>query len=244
MNPTLIYNLLLTTTNLNNGRIRDYGPVYEETNLNHFIVEPWNGISSLAFLIPAVYWLFKFRGNYSSKIFYIYCSVLLIIGGLGSTFYHLFRYYPFFIFMDFVPILILNFSIAVYLWKMLLQKMGIVAVITFTVLGLKYAIHQIDLPTHTQINFDYFITGTFFFLPALLLSFKHRFKGFVYFMYALVFLILALVCRIVDQTADLSFLPMGTHFLWHLSSAVGAFYIGQFIIMMDEDTEEKLLVED
>lgn len=242
MNPVL--HLLLTTTNLGLARIRDYGPVYAETNLDRFIVEPWNGLSSLAFLLPAIYWLNRFKGNYSSKVFYVYCSVLLILGGLGSTFYHLFRYYPFFIFMDFVPILILNFSIAVYLWKMLLQKMGIVAIIAFGVLGLKYSIHQLALDTHTQINLDYFITGTFFFLPALLLSFRHKFKGFIYFVYALFFLVLALVCRVVDVKLPIAFLPMGTHFLWHIFCAIGAFYIGQFIIMLDHQTpEEEELIE-
>ncbi|HTF82295.1 MAG TPA: hypothetical protein VL947_11230 [Cytophagales bacterium] len=212
------------------GRLRDYGPVYAETDLDHLVVEPWNGISSLAFLIPAFYWLWKFRTTYRQRTFYVYCALLLIVGGLGSTIYHLFRYYPFFIFMDFVPILILTFSVAVYLWNMLFKNPYKVGIITIVVFIIRYVTHNLDLDTHTVINIDYFFTGTFFFLPALLLLISHKFHGFSLFALSLLFLLLALLCRVIDLRVTFAVLPMGTHFLWHIFCAIGAFYLGQFII--------------
>ncbi len=72
--------------------LSDGGPVYFETNLQNFIVEPWNAFSSLTIVLPAIYFLIKLYGKYRNYAFVIYfCCPLLLIGGFGSTFYHAFR---------------------------------------------------------------------------------------------------------------------------------------------------------
>jgi len=42
---------------------KDGGPLYAETDMTHFIAEPWNAISSLAIALPSVYWAFKLKWN-------------------------------------------------------------------------------------------------------------------------------------------------------------------------------------
>ncbi len=236
----IIDRLLIQIPHIVDGRIRDLGPMYAETDLGHFIVEPWNGFSSLTFLVPAIYWLYKFRGQYKEYQFYVYCSILLILGGLGSTIYHLFRYYPFFIFMDFVPILILTFSVAAFLWFKLLKNVTKVGAVTVFTFALHYTIHsKLPISTHAQINLGYFVTGTFFFLPALIILFQTQFTAFHLFTASLFFLILALICRIIDVYAEIPALPMGTHFLWHAFCAIGAFYLGEYIIQLTPQTNDR-----
>ena len=63
---------------------RDGGQLYKETDFSRPIVEPWNAVSSLAILLPAVYWAFKIRNNYRKYPFLALCLPLLFMGGLGD----------------------------------------------------------------------------------------------------------------------------------------------------------------
>ncbi len=71
-----------------NLEMTDGGPYYTETNPANFIVEPWNAISSLLYLLPAIYWATKIRKHIRENSFVAFCVPLLILGGLGSTFFH------------------------------------------------------------------------------------------------------------------------------------------------------------
>ena len=86
---------------------RDGGPIYAETNLSHLIVEPYNAISAILFLVVVVYWWSKLRGKYEQHTFLSYVIPILGIGGVGGTLYHAFRYTSIFHYMDWLPILFL-----------------------------------------------------------------------------------------------------------------------------------------
>ena len=85
----------------------DGGPIYVETDLSHFIAETWNALSSLAILLPAVYWGFKLPGNIKKYYFIYYCIPLLFLGGLGSMLFHAFRTSGWLLIMDVFPTVIL-----------------------------------------------------------------------------------------------------------------------------------------
>jgi hypothetical protein len=44
---------------------------------------------------------------------------------------------------------------------------------------------------------------------------------------------IALLFRQLDAT-EFSFLPMGTHFLWHVFSAVGAYFVLKYLYILRE----------
>src|SRR5688572_16196872 len=113
-----------------NAILPDGGGQYAETNLNHFIVEPWNALSSLFFLIPAIYWGLKIRKNIRENSFIAFCVPLLTLGGLGSTFFHAFRSSPLLLWMDELPILILTLSVSAYLWQKIIRN----GLITFSLI--------------------------------------------------------------------------------------------------------------
>lgn len=208
--------------------ITDEGPIYHETDVSQFIVEPWNAFSSLLFLVPVIYFLFLLRGQYKANWFLIYLSSpLLVIGGIGSTIYHAFRASRFFIFMDFLPIAILTLSISIFLWIKILPKWWYVIFIILLSFGLR-SVGFYYYEGQTGINISYFITGVMIFLPALLVLFRTRFFKVNYLLLAIVFFILALFFRYADDW-ETPLLYMGTHWVWHLCTAIGSLFLGLYI---------------
>ena len=105
-----------------NHSLSDGGPIYTETNPDHWIVEPWNAISSLMIVIPAIIWLFKIRGQFKDYRFLIFAIPLMVLGGTGSTLFHAFRVSQFFLFMDVLPTAILTLSLSIYFWVKVFKR--------------------------------------------------------------------------------------------------------------------------
>lgn len=206
----------------------DGGPVYHETDFNRFIIEPWNALSSLLFIVPAIFFLIKLRGQYRLYWFLIYlCSPLLITGGLGSTLYHAFRTSRFFLFMDFIPIALLTLSVSIYFWIKILPKWWYVLIIIAASFLLRYVGFYL-WEGQTGINISYFITGLMIFVPALLVLVRTDFMNMKYLISAVFFFGLALFFRYADDWENQIF-SMGTHWLWHLGTAAGSLLLGMYL---------------
>lgn len=214
-------------------RLPDGGPVYHETDLDHFFVEPWNALSSLTFLIPVIYLLYRLRGRYREYAFLIFWAApLMAIGGLGSTLYHAFRASRFFLFMDFVPIAILTLSVSIYfLNKILPHWIYIILVIAASFLLRSAAFGLVE--GHTAINLSYFITGLMIFLPALIFLFQTRFYEVRFLIFSVVFLIAALFFRYADDWESHIF-SAGTHWLWHTFTSAGALTLSYYLIRIKD----------
>lgn len=211
--------------------VPDGGPIYRETtDLSLLIVEPWNAYSSLSFLIPAFYFLYLLRGNYSQHAFLVYfCSPMLILGGLGSTLFHAFRQSPWLLAMDVLPIILLTLGISVWMWlKVLPKKWQLIPVLLLFFL-LTYLTMTL-LQGQDSISAGYFVRGTMLFLPCFLFLRKTRFRHATAFFTAVSFFILALLFRFTDEKIALDFMPWGTHWLWHISTAVGGYFLGVYLI--------------
>lgn len=211
--------------------VPDGGPIYRETtDLSLLIVEPWNAYSSLSFLIPAFYFLYLLRGNYSQHAFLVYfCSPMLILGGLGSTLFHAFRQSPWLLAMDVLPIILLTLGISIWMWlKVLPKKWQLIPVLLLFFL-LTYLTMTL-LQGQDSISAGYFVRGTMLFLPCFLFLRKTRFKHATAFFTAVSFFILALLFRFADEKLTLDFMPWGTHWLWHISTAVGGYFLGLYLI--------------
>jgi hypothetical protein len=209
--------------------VRDGGPIYRETNLAHTIAEPWNAISSLAFIVPVFYWLYRLRGQYSRYAFLVGCMPLLALGSLGSTFFHAFRTSRVLLFMDFMPIIILTLALGIYLWYRVLRNWWGVAAVTAVFTAPRFLIFQY-LDRMQAINTAYFISGCMIFIPAIIFLYRTRFTGFGYLILAVVMFLIALLFRYTDNVLDISFLPMGTHWLWHLFCGLGAMPLSYYLV--------------
>lgn len=216
-------NLIHQQSNWFDQRLADGGPVYAETNLHHFIVEPWNAVSSLLIILPAVYWFFRIRKTWRSYEFMLFIIPLMILGGTGSTLFHAFRASRFFLFMDFLPEAVLTLALSIYLWIKVFRRWWYVFFVIVPTLFVRFFLFG-KLPAHMAINLSYTITGIIAGLPIVILQFKTGFYKKGYVIGAILFFIAAILFRELD-TYPFKWLPMGTHFLWHAFSGAGAWFI-------------------
>lgn len=205
----------------------DGGPIYAETDLTLFFPEPWNALSSLAILLPAVYWAIKLRGDFKNYTFVYSCIPLLFLGGLGSTLFHAFRSSGWLLLMDVLPTAILTLTVSVYFWFKVLRKVWLVPVVVAPLLLGRFMIFNV-VPRPYSINAGYLATGLMIFLPVLIFLVKTKFKHGSHIALSALMLAIALVFRERDHMLA-EWLPMGSHFLWHLFSGVGAFFLAQYL---------------
>lgn len=199
--------------------------MYRETDLDRLIVEPWNAISSLLIILPAVYWLYRVGKGYRSYTFLLYAIPLIILGGTGSTIFHAFRASRIFLFMDFVPQAILTISLTVYFWIKVFRRWWHVIFVVVLSVGVRFFLFRYgNLSEFMAINVSYTMTGVLIGLPVLILLIRTKYYKLKEVILTIVFFIAAILFRDMDAR-DISFLPMGTHFLWHAFTGFGGFYI-------------------
>lgn len=208
---------------------RDGGHIYTETNFNHLIVEPYNALSALLFFAIAMYWFYQLKGQYEQYKFLSWATALLGVGAVGGIIYHAFRIHAFFMYMDWLPILMLCLMASIYFLEKILgtwyYALGVVAI----ALGLSVFTFTM-VEDHNVINLNYAIFGTLVLLPTLLILIKHRFFQWWWIGYALGGFGVALFFRIADKWG---IFPMGTHFLWHLFGAVACNSMFLFIYRLN-----------
>jgi hypothetical protein len=230
--PFLLFMLLTATGPLP----ADGGPVYQETDTSRWIVEPWNAISSLFILLPAVYWAIKLRGKFREYPFIAFCIPLLFLGGLGSTLYHAFRSSRLLLLLDVTPTAILTIALAVYFWAKVLPRWWWALLIVGGSLLLRVWLWNL-LPSQAGVNASYAISGSIIFIPTLLLLYQTRLASSQYIFISVLFFSLSLLFRYSDVW-ELPLLPMGTHFLWHICSGIGAFFLAEYLYKVHLDDRD------
>lgn len=217
----------------NRGQLADGGPVYHETDLERFVVEPWNAYSSLSFLVPAIIFLVILRGKYSEHKFLVFLAIpLLILGGSGSTLYHAFRASRLMLALDVLPIILLTLSVSIYFLYEVIKNWLVVAAIILGSFGLRFLLWG-EFQGQTAINIGYAITGVMIFVPALLYVIRSGYIHFRHLAFSIIAFILALFFRYMDDLRE-PLLWMGTHWLWHIACAVGAFFLGMYLFRTRE----------
>ena len=181
--------------------------------------------TNLAFFISGVftYKMLKAK-NIKNSIYYFFPWLILLIG-LGSTSWHLYRSTITLLF-DAIPIyMFLGLSLF-----LLLKKLVKNTKLAFGVIGL-FILLQVFL----TVNFSSFLNGSIrhvasAILLLVLIIWTHRKFEKVSLQLGIVFLVY--VIGITFRTIDISICPVfniGTHFLWHLFVAWGAYLIVHFL---------------
>lgn len=218
----------------------DGGPMYYETNLERLIQEPWNGVSAFLFLFIVGYWAYRLRGQYRNYLFMTIAVPILAIGGIGGTIYHLFRIHPFFLFMDWLPIMVLCVGASGYFLARLLNSTwkGIAGVVLFFVTQFAmFGLIQAYAPSWMSmgVNLNYMFMAAFILLPAIFLLRRNKGAGGRHLAAALVCFSLAISFRFLDPYPQyyVHILPMGSHFLWHLFGALACHFMYCFVYAAD-----------
>ena len=213
-----------------NQRLADGGPRYAEYHPEQIIVEPWNALSSVTMMLPAVYWLIKDFKALKHHAFFLFAIVMVFFGGLGSTLFHAFRMSPVFLLLDVLPSAILTLSLALFFWLKILKKWWLVVVVILPVFGLRMLLFG-QLEGHLAINVSYALSGALVLVPLLLLLYRTQFFAGFAVLLVLALFALALLFRQLD-IHSFEMLPQGTHFLWHLFSAAGSYFMLYYLFYL------------
>ena len=214
----------------------DGGPLYAETDLTVFISEPWNALSSLAIALPSIYWALKLKWDYRRYPFLFFLMPLLFLGGIGSMLYHAFRASRLLLWMDVFPTAVVTISVASYFWNKILPRKWQVASVMVPFVYLRFVLHDF-VSDQLATNINYFITGFLIFFPAIFFLIRENLKHLKPAILSVIFLSISLLMRRVDYLV-IEFLPMGSHFLWHIFSGVGAYYLATFLYLIQTDEIE------
>ncbi len=221
----------------------DGGPIYIETNLDNFVVEPYNAVSAFLFILIVLYWFWKLRGEYNKHGFLLFNLPILLIGGVGGTLYHAFRSSMVYMYMDWTPIVGLALIMAGYYlfrvlkrWKQLLIIIGIA--ITLQIINFRVFSGLLDLyEPHIATSISYAIVAVLMLSSLVLLLIATRYKHSRYIGIALACFCTALFFRVIEfefTPSIQSFMPMGTHFLWHLFGAAACHFILVYTYLLNE----------
>lgn len=224
--------------NFNAGQnLPDGGLWYSETNPANLIVEPFNAASALLFIGIAVWWLFQLRGKFIERTFLYIAAVILLIGAVGGSIYHAFRYSAVFIYMDWLPILILCLMASTYFLYHVLKNVWFALFIIIGIISIQVAVWNSGHSNgHQNININYALMAVTVLVPIFLFLRKKRFENGHLVIGAFSAFLCALLFRIVDYDKWLS---MGTHFLWHLFGAVACHLLFLFVYRSFVPSTEK-----
>jgi hypothetical protein len=216
-----------------NQTLSDGGPRYAEYHPEYIIVEPWNAFSSVFMMLPAIYFFLKLRLELGSMPFLGFSMLMIFLGGLGSTLFHAFRMSEFFLMLDIIPSAILTIALAVYFWLKVLPKWWHIFLIFIPVFGLRFLLFR-NLPLHIGINLSYALSGLLIIFPLLIFLYKNHMRKWLSVVLSLLSFGIALLFRQLDAH-QWGFLPQGTHFLWHLFSAIGSWFILDYLLFVQEN---------
>jgi hypothetical protein len=213
---------------------KDGGPIYAETPVHlepgQWLIEPWNALSSLLIVAPALYFLWMLRGRYKQNLFLVFCIPLLVAGGSGSTLFHGLRLHPFFLALDVWPTMLLFLLITAYFWAQALRSWIFAVGIMLLSFGLMWVFYNY-VHFWNRVNVGYFLRGTLFFLPVLVVLVRTRFREFWWMLGSLAAFGAALGFRYADKLMTSTF-HQGSHFLWHACTGLGGFLIAEYLLRM------------
>ncbi|MCE1202358.1 MAG: ceramidase [Bacteroidia bacterium] len=210
-----------------NQRLPDGGPRYAEYHPDLIIVEPWNAVSSMFMMLPAIIFFFHYRHQLNQLRFLAIAIAMVFLGGLGSTLFHAFRMSPVFLMLDVIPSALLTLAIAIYFWFKVLPKRWMVLLIFVPVFGVRIVFFR-ELPQHLSINISYAISGLLVIVPLLMILYKTNFRHVFWVISMIAAFGIALLFRQLDAH-PIAWIPQGTHFLWHLFTSAGSWFVLSYL---------------
>lgn len=198
---------------------------------NSFFSQPINFFSNAAFLISA-YFIFKLFKNIKEKRFeywILFCLILLI--GLGSALWHSFKT-PFTLALDAVPIYLFLLVFLYLLLKNLIRntKRSLIGISSFVILQLAVSIY---LPEVLNGSIRHVVNASVFLLLNLWI-YKESKKLNFDFIFAFLVYVLGITFRTIDNTVC-SLFPSGTHFLWHMFTALTTYLAVRGLMRVESD---------
>ncbi|RZS99205.1 hypothetical protein [Aquimarina brevivitae] len=209
----------------------DSGPIYKETDMGRLPVEPFNTFSNLFFLGIILYFSIKLYKELKDHTFIALCLPVMLISLVGGMTYHGTRSHQFWLYLDWVPIMLLCAAVVIYFitkltpiwWKRLLA-IGLI-------LSISFAIRNLPFPKGLRISIGYVVTALTVLVPIVTYLVYTKGKNLKWVVAAFVIFGVAILFRSVDKITDLELFYMGTHWLWHLFGGLAVFCLMQYIYL-------------
>ena len=209
----------------------DFGPVYAETDMTRFPVEPFNTYSNLIFLAIIIWAAWRTKCDARRYGLVVWSLPVLFVGFVGGTVFHATRSHSAWLIMDFVPIAVLAFAAAIHLWSRVVGSRLRAVFLTIAMLVVPRLVATFSsIPRQLRIGIGYSAMALALLAPAFLISKKHHWRGVFFLISATVYFATAIGCRSLDHLAEAYGLTMGSHFLWHIFGGISVFYLLRFII--------------
>jgi hypothetical protein len=236
----------------NDERMPDYGPRYTETPPDPyapnapFIAEPWNAITASFFIVIVAVWAWRLRGRYRDYPFLCCCMPILLAGGIGGTLYHATRVSMVYFLLDVVPISLLGLAGAVFMAIRYWGRRGwwflpAVGVFYAAVNRLLFvAIHPIN--NTLRINLSYASLAIMVLIPIGLVLLRTRFRYAGWVVAGVISFAIAWFFRLVDRDSG-SYLPMGSHWLWHTFGAITTALIIEYFYLVEGERKQVAMKE-
>ena len=210
-----------------------YGLIYRETNLHGFPVDPWTTYSHILLLIVLIYWWKKVYGQFRKHAFLTFCLVLISLNFTGSFLYHSLRGPLIWILLDSLPIAILSVAVAVHFLVRIKNLFLTVLIIAFPLVSAFIVSLFSGLPAHDNPDIGYFAMGLIFVLSLMTYLGKSQWKNWQLIAGATGSVIIAISFRVADTRWNFPFLPMGTHWLWHVFSTISGYLLLRYVYLDD-----------
>ncbi len=205
----------------------DSGPIYQETISGRIPVEPFNTYSNILFLFIIIYYSLKVYKDYKNHRFLAWSLPILLMGFIGGTVYHATRSHDVWMYMDWLPIIILCLAVSVYYTIKLKMTRRKRAILIFLVLVLVFGIRLLPLPPGLQTSIGYIATAIGLLLPLITYFYTTKLYHWGYILLAFLSFGFAISFRILDRFYYI--MPMGTHWLWHVFGALSVFFLIKYI---------------
>ncbi len=205
----------------------DSGPIYQETIAGRLPVEPFNTFSNLIFIVLLIYFVFKIRQNPKKHPFFLFAIPTIFISWIGGTMFHGTRNHQFWLFLDWVPIMLVCFGAIVYFIFKLQNQWSkrillILLFVLFTILP-----RMLPLNKAYKISFGYVVIAINVLTPFIWYAYKTNWKRVHLIFTGVLIFGVAITFRTLDNTVQI--LPMGTHWLWHTFGGIAVFFLLQYI---------------
>jgi hemolysin III len=209
----------------------DFGPIYAETVMGRFPVEPWNTFSNLVFLFVCIHFARKTALSRERHPLLVMSLPVLLVGYIGGTVFHATRSANIWLYLDFMPIFILTLAAAVHFWSLLLGGLWRSLIVMPLPFAFTSILHKtLPLSRQGSISIGYLGLACGILLPGFLFCLKDRLRHGGWLFGAFASFGVAITFRLLDK--DLAF-PMGTHFLWHIFGGLSTFSLMNYIYLVD-----------
>ena len=218
--------------------VRDFGPIYAETDISRIPVEPWNTASTLIFLVIVLLYLQRTGGDYNRFPFTVLVLPILFVGFAGGCIYHATRSHWIWLVLDFGPIFLLVLLAAYYFWRAVTHshvKAGSLVCLFFALTALVRS--TVEGALVLKISVGYSLLALNILLPAFLHAARRRWQDLGLLFFAPLFFVAAILFRHYDKLLSESLLPMGTHFLWHLFGGCSVFCLMEYVYRVEREQE-------